>query len=235
MIDFLPWREWNPFERVMTNVFRRFYNRSWLDAVTGRRQHFGVRGFIPYARPVPEALGRPTVDFIGLNYYMKVYVCCGLGAQTAASPSHGHFPPPGRFPLGIAFSKHTDTVSDLGWAVHPRGLGRLLRFVRRYGLPILITENGIADRNDELRADYLRWHLDEVAAAMAAGVDVRGYYHWSLLDNFEWIKGFGPRFGLYEVDYATLERRRRPSAETYRMRIRSALNPLKPNPILTNS
>ncbi|PWU21031.1 MAG: hypothetical protein C5B48_11760 [Candidatus Rokuibacteriota bacterium] len=85
-----------------------------------------------------------------------------------------------------------------------------------YGLPIYVTENGIADREDRLRPGFLLSHLKEVARALANGLDVRGYYHWSLLDNFEWGKGFGPRFGLYHVDYETLARKPTESAEVYR-------------------
>jgi beta-glucosidase/6-phospho-beta-glucosidase/beta-galactosidase len=85
----------------------------------------------------------------------------------------------------------------------------------RYGVPLFVTENGIADSRDALRPDYLASHLKEIAAAVSRGVDVRGYYHWSLLDNFEWVKGFTPRFGLWEVDYDTFERKPRPSAKLY--------------------
>jgi beta-glucosidase/6-phospho-beta-glucosidase/beta-galactosidase len=85
-----------------------------------------------------------------------------------------------------------------------------------YGLPVYITENGIADRDDLLRPEYLVSHLREVARAIENGIDVRGYYHWSLLDNFEWVKGFGPRFGLYRVNYETFERTPTRSALLYK-------------------
>jgi len=69
-----------------------------------------------------------------------------------------------------------------------------------------VTENGIADAEDRLRPDFLKSHLQVIADAMDRGADIRGYFHWSLLDNFEWIKGFKPRFGLYQVDYGTYRR-----------------------------
>lgn len=105
--------------------------------------------------------------------------------------------------------------SDLGWAIYPAGLEEILGNLKRYGLPIYITENGIADRDDDQRADFIADHLAAAWQAIRAGANVRGYFHWSLLDNFEWEKGFGPRFGLVEVDYKTLKRTIRPSAQVY--------------------
>lgn len=204
MIDFLPHRDWHPMERLMTQILRRFYNQSWLDAITGEKQHFGVNGLIPYAKQVPEALNRKTVDFIGINYYTKAYLRWrAKGADYEISDF---------LPIGIAFTLPGETKTDMGWAIHPAGLGRIIRFVKGYGLPIYITENGIADAKDDRRLKYSVLHLREVARELEAGADIRGFYYWSLLDNFEWIKGFGPRFGLVEVNYHTFERKLRPSA-----------------------
>jgi beta-glucosidase len=199
MMDFFPDRVWHPLEQALARVLRRFYNQSWLDAVTGRKQNFGIRGMLPYAPVVPEALRRKTVDFIGLNYYTKAYVQWRPKSSMTA-PFEG-------IPVGVEFARRGEEVSDLGWAIHPEGLRKMIRKVARYRLPIYITENGIADRDDRHRTEYLRSHLNEVKKAIENGVDLRGYYYWSLLDNFEWSKGFAPRFGLYHVDYDTLERR----------------------------
>ena len=109
-----------------------------------------------------------------------------------------------------------DPQSDLGWAIRPESLTQVLLDMNRYGKPIYITENGLADRDDDLRPDFIRDHLRAVEQAQHEGADVRGYLHWSLLDNFEWSDGFDPRFGLIEVDYATMERRVRPSAYVYK-------------------
>src|SRR5262249_32882459 len=107
-------------------------------------------------------------------------------------------------------------VSDLGWEIYPEGLFRVLtEWAPRAGVPIYITENGLADRTDEKRPGFISSHLAEVARAIEAGVDVRGYYHWSLLDNFEWAEGYGPRFGLVEVNPKTFERKPRSSATLY--------------------
>jgi beta-glucosidase len=208
MIDFLPARSWHPMERWMTLLCRNFYNRSWLDAVTGQKQHFGITGLLPNPPQLGIALGRKTVDFIGINYYMKVYLRWRFKSNQPATSEV--------LPLALQFSEPTDKVSELGWAVYPAGLGRMIRFVKTFGLPIYITENGIADAHDKMRSSYLVSHLREVAKSIRDGADVRGYFHWSLIDNFEWIKGFEPRFGLVEINYENFQRLPRPSAELYR-------------------
>lgn len=106
--------------------------------------------------------------------------------------------------------------TDMGWRIAPEGLYQVVRASwERYGVPILVTENGLADGADRQRARFIIDHLAWLHRAIAEGADVRGYLHWALIDNFEWAHGFGPKFGLVEVDYETLERRVRPSAELY--------------------
>jgi beta-glucosidase len=214
MIDFVPARKWHPLEVGLAAVFSRFYNRAWLDAVTGGPQHFGVRGIVNSPAPVENARGRVTTDFIGINYYTKCYVRWGrdtVGANPLVTNPQANL-----LPVQLTFSGPDDEVSQLGWAIHPRGFEKMVAMTQRYSLPIYITENGIADPTDQLRAAYLRSHLKSLARAMKHGADVRGYFHWSLIDNFEWTLGFGPRFGLIDIDYATQTRRPRASAEYYR-------------------
>jgi len=208
MLDFLPDRTWHPIEQILASIFHRFYNRSWLDAVTGKKQHFGIMGLVPYSKQVQEALGRNTVDYIGLNYYTKAYV--------QWKPRDAEQDQPSELPIGLAFARRKELASDVGWAIHPEGLKKMLVFSSGYQLPIYITENGIADRHDRIRPFYIRSHLYQVAQAISHGIDVRGYYYWSLLDNFEWIKGFWPRFGLYNVNYETFERCETKSAKLYK-------------------
>ena len=86
---------------------------------------------------------------------------------------------------------------------------------KKYNKPIYILENGTADRDDKMRPKYIKEHLTYVHKAISEGVNVRGYFHWSLLDNFEWAEGFWPRFGLFEVNYKTYERIPRLSAYAY--------------------
>lgn len=208
MMDFLPDRAYSPADILLARTLARFYNQSWLDAVTGGKQHFGILGLVPYAPQVKEALGRRTVDFFGINYYTKAYTRWWPKNKSAQSLPEAL--------MALGFARLNERVADNGWAIHPEGMRKLVRQAASYGLPLYITENGIADRHDSLRPQFLREHLAVVADLIEWGVDLRGYYYWSLLDNFEWIKGFGPRFGLYHVDYENFSRRPTESAELFR-------------------
>jgi beta-glucosidase len=109
---------------------------------------------------------------------------------------------------------------EMGWEVYPAGLGIQLRRFARYGKPLMVTENGHATLDEAERTRYLRTHLGEVARAIADGVDVRGYFYWSLLDNFEWAEGWGRHFGMIGMEPGTLARKVRPAAEFLREVIR---------------
>jgi beta-glucosidase len=139
-------------------------------------------------------------DFIGINYYFHYRV---KYRPTKASQ--------------FFFEVHTENreVSDLGWEIYPPGIFEALMSFTRYGLPIYITENGIASADDGKRPRFLVAMLKEVYHAIKAGADVRGYFHWSLLDNFEWEKGFKGRFGLVAVDFRTQKRTPRRSYYVY--------------------
>jgi beta-glucosidase len=148
-----------------------------------------------------------TQDFFGVNYYTRDRVSASVR---------------GGLRLGMAVTAGART-NDMGWEVYPEGLYRVLMGVhaRFPGLPIVLTENGTADRTDALRPAALRDHLLYLHKALREGARVEGYCHWSLMDNFEWMEGFGPRFGLYAVDYATQRRTPRGSAREYTRIIRS--------------
>jgi beta-glucosidase len=129
------------------------------------------------------------LDFIGLNYYFS-----------------------NRY-LGNRVHNPDERLSDLGWDLQPQNIEHVLKeLYDRYELPIIITENGVADSADEHRKWWISQTLMAVNRALQAGVKVEGYLHWSLTDNFEWSSGFWPRFGLVAVDYATKRRTLRPSA-----------------------
>lgn len=135
-------------------------------------------------------------DFVGFNYYFTDYYY-GFHRKNPQVP-----------------------LNDLGWYMEPEGLYPLIiRMYARFKKPIFITENGLADMND----DYRRWWIEEsmvgMERAISEGVDLRGYMHWSLLDNFEWKYGWWPRFGLVEVDRKTMKRTIRPSAQWFADRI----------------
>lgn len=189
--------DWRPSRWDVGGAGRRLgaaFNHGFLRGIqTGEVEGWGRRV------AVPEARG--SADYLGINYYM------GLPADLRSGLTFAGLLRP---PLRIA-------VSDLGWPIRPEGLTRALEEVwRAYRLPLYVTENGLADAADAQRGDFLVGHVQAIREAVRRGVDVRGYYHWSLLDNFEWHQGFGPRFGLVEVDYSSQSRRVRESGEVYR-------------------
>ncbi len=130
-------------------------------------------------------------DFIGLNHYNRNVINNGF------------------------YKNSNERLTDFGWEFYPESIYQALIELKPYKKPIYITENGLADRDDTLRKEFLMRALSSVHRAIQDGADVRGYLHWSLLDNFEWDKGFWPCFGLVAVDHTTLERKVRPSAEYY--------------------
>ena len=166
------------------------------------RHNFGLNNFAAFMRsklfnfPLIKRLHkRGCMDFLAINYYCKEYSAfSGLAGKDC-----GH-------------TDHKERKNYLGWYIYPQGLYGLLKKLKRFNLPIIITENGTPENEDSLYLDYLITHLKSIARAMSEGVDVRGYLWWSLLDNFEWDQGFGPRFGLTHVDYSTFKRTIKPFA-----------------------
>jgi len=145
---------------------------------------------------------KKTLDFIGLNYYTREFVnFTGWGFPKV---------------LGERCTKihHRDIAyrNEMGWENYPEGFFKVLMRLKRFKLPVMVTENGTCSGEDDRRWDFTRLHLEALARAMRSGVPVIGYLYWSLIDNFEWARGFSPRFGLAEVDYRTQERRVRPSS-----------------------
>jgi len=120
-----------------------------------------------------------------------------------------------RFKFPKKIHVHDKPETDMGWEIFPEGIYHIIKRLRRYKLPIYITENGLADAADSQRAEFIKQHLFWIYKSIQEGADVRGYFYWSFLDNFEWDKGFWPRFGLVEIDYKTQERKIRSSAWEY--------------------
>jgi beta-glucosidase len=143
-----------------------------------------------YERDMP-VVSRP-LDWVGINYYTR-----GLYKFDASRPL---------FPIGQV--KGDLEKNDLGWEVYPQGLTDLLvRVSTEYTkLPIYVTENGMSEDDDSRRVAFYDAHLQAVAEAQKQGADVRGYFAWSLLDNYEWAEGYSSRFGIVHVDYQTQKR-----------------------------
>jgi beta-glucosidase len=150
--------------------------------------------------------GKRTHDFIGLNYYFHFRL-----------KSVRDFLRKSLFSSSTDAAKHIDfESSDIGWELFPHGIFDVcIDLGMYYKKPIYITENGLATDNDDKRLRALVGYLLQLFHAIQAGADVRGYFHWSLLDNFEWAKGYAPKFGMVDINRNTMERTVRPSAEVY--------------------
>lgn len=184
----------NAIDRWWARQIDSLYNDSWQDALhTGR-----FRGIVGRKR-FKNLAG--TYDFVGVNYYTRFYL---------------RFPPPPGF-VDREWGPEA-VVSDGAYGeVYPRGLFHMIERVwKRYDKPIYVTENGVPDAADRLRPGFLLDHLRQIWYAISFCYPVMGYYHWSLVDNFEWDRGWTQRFGLVAVDPMTQEREWRPSAYLYR-------------------
>jgi len=149
-------------------------------------------------------------DFLGIQYYRH---------EPIALRMRGKY-----FGL-IAIEDEIAWKSDLGWQIYPEGIYHAIKRFQKYKKPIFITENGVADAQDTHRGKFIREHVYWMEKAITEGADVRGYFHWSLLDNFEFpeLRGFWPRFGLVDINRKTLERKIRPSAWEYKKIIEHGL------------
>lgn len=173
------------------NTYFEAYQNKWMNkAVKKWADHFWNQYFLEEIRRYQ--------DFIGLNHYFHNRIKFNW-----LRPSK-------------SFNQNENKeTTDMGWEIYPPAIYHCLKDLKKYNLPVYIFENGLADAEDKKRADYIRNYLRYVHRAIQEGVDVRGYFYWSLLDNFEWKEGYSKRFGLVDINYRTLERHIRPSAKVY--------------------
>jgi beta-glucosidase len=204
MAALAPWKRWSPMDRLLAKIAKHFYNHSLLDAfLTGK-----MRIKFPFKSPIDVDLPvKDKLDFFGVNYYTRV---------------HMRFNPFKK--MGVEL-RHRDIdgygLTDMGWEVHPHGLQKVLRYASRLNVPLIITENGIATHDCQKKIKYMKRHIDVLEKCIKDGLDVRGYFYWSLIDNYEWLQGLDARFGLYKVDFDTLERRPTNAAAYYSYLIKS--------------
>lgn len=182
---------------VAASEFNEYLWNEWsLNAVTRGDYDMDLDGVAGAGERLPHLA--KGCDFIGVNHYLRQRVRHGesrLGEQVKGGD-----------------------CSDIGWEMHPPGLRRVLVWAwERYRMPLYVTENGVADARDWKRVRYLLGYLGELHRAITEdGVPVRGYFHWTLTDSYEWNSGFGVRFGLYGVDRATKERTPTRAVPVYR-------------------
>ena len=197
IFQFDPHRRWNLAHWSICRVMDATFNESILGLF--RDGVFRVQ--VPFRAALvaehPEAVGK--LDFIGLNYYSHLLISVFMKKKPPFKPDFRK----GQIP------------TDMPYAIYAEGFYRALKRVSALGVPIVVTENGIADAVDDRRAVWIRRYIYAMNQAMKEGCDVRGYHYWSLLDNFEWAEGFEMRFGLISVDFETQERRVREGAKAY--------------------
>src|SRR5207248_1453923 len=165
---FDPYRRRIPGDHFVARLGEVLFNRTILRSLLDGRFRFPVGwGDIPD--------GGQGLDFIGLNYYSREMATLDFRRYKRL--------------FGSFFAHPKMPKTSAGWEIYPEGVYRVLKFLGQLGKPIIITENGVADEEDELRPAFLISHLAAVHRAMREGVPVRGYLHWSSLDNFEWAEG----------------------------------------------
>ncbi len=199
-----PYRKWNLADNIIAYFADLNFNESVLKAFSTGTFRFYMPTMVNYKENIQYI--SKSLDFIGLNYYSHYAFKFNKNLDAALTP----LPYPG------------ETMTDMDYGIYPEGIYRAIKRISKLGVPIIITENGIADSLDNRRGMFIKQSLYAVSKAIKDGYDVRGYFYWSLMDNFEWNLGFSKRFGLYKVDYKTLNRTLRKSAQEYINIIREA-------------
>lgn len=199
MMDIRPASALSPFDHWLAAYVDQFYNWMLVDAFATGELDFRI----PTAVKKKVRLNlSDTITFWGVNYYSRLFM---------------RFAP--FKPLRFSFhyrNASKNGLTDMGWEIYPEGLEHILKKIHsKLNLPVIVTENGIADQEDNRRLKFIADHL-KVLRNCSSTVPIKGYFYWSFLDNFEWLHGFRPRFGLYRVDYSTYERKKRGSADFFR-------------------
>lgn len=192
-----PYRRFNLMDNLIAYFADLNFNQAYLKAFKTNQFAFYLPGTINFKAKVPKL--HQSIDFIGLNYY-----------------SHNAFKFVGDIEKSLnALPYPGEQLTDMNYTVYPEGIYRAIKRVSKLGFPIIITENGIADSLDNRRYAFIRRSLYAVSKAIADGYDVRGYFYWSLLDNFEWNLGYTKKFGLYKVNFKTQKRYFRPGSKAF--------------------
>ncbi|MAV64765.1 MAG: glycoside hydrolase family 1 protein [Pelagibacteraceae bacterium TMED124] len=196
IMQFDPYRRWHLLDWIVCRITDKIYNDISLSYLKYGKIKVNYPFFIKMNYRSPNT---PYTDFLGLNYY-----------------SHSH--------LKFKFDKYEffenkffkkDITTDMPYVIYPEGLYRAIYTVKDMGMPIIITENGIADSKDDRRELFIERYIYAMSKAIKDGADVKGYFYWSLMDNFEWAEGYDMRFGLYEVDFKTQKRTLRKGAHKF--------------------
>ncbi|MGB9713341.1 MAG: beta-galactosidase BgaS [Candidatus Bathyarchaeales archaeon] len=201
--------------KFMDNLHNQFFPKAvvdgWLDEnVNGVKEKNEIKGYL-----------ENRLEWLGVNYYTRFVIkgkrnllaklFAGIPAVPEIVPNYGFGCQPN------SQSASGNPTSDLGWEIHPEGMLNSLKSMTKFAKPLYITENGVADAKDALRPKFIEDHVKVLEKALSEEkIDVRGYFHWALTDNYEWAKGFKMKFGLFAVNLETKKRKMRESAKTYK-------------------
>jgi beta-glucosidase len=189
-----PAKSWSPLDRLTTRLL------MGLNEVIASAAYDGVVRLVTKRKQVREA--KATQDFLGIDYYTRDYVSFNILQYSEL--------------FGKRYFREGAELSSTGFlANEPLGMYEALKWGLKYNLPIIVTENGFEDSEDRVRPRYIIEHIHQVWRAVNFNWPVKGYFHWTLVDNFEWERGWTQRFGLWELDVATQARHKRPSANLY--------------------
>jgi beta-glucosidase len=185
----------SPLDAFAAGIQKRIFNDTFPQAATDGRVHL-----IYKTVKVHEAA--KTLDYLGVNYYSRDYVSFDLRSAGEV--------------FGRRFYREDADLSGTGFiANEPEGFFEALKWGLQFNVPMLVTENGVEDAEDRMRPRYIAQHIQQLWRAVNFNYPVKGYFHWTLVDNFEWERGWTQRFGLWGLDLETQARIRRPSVDLY--------------------
>jgi beta-glucosidase len=195
--QFEPLRRWHIGDWAIARISSNIFNDTTLSFFRMGQMNY----YLPFqtSRTYSDKDAPNTIDFIGLNYYSHYAYKFDLDFRKATQ----------------SIAIEGEEMTDMPYTIYTEGIYRAIEEVAQLNKPIIITENGIADAKDDKRGKYIEQSLYAVSKAIKDGYDIRGYYYWSLIDNFEWAEGYSMKFGLYEVDFETQERKLREGSKTY--------------------
>ena len=197
IFQFDPLRRWHILDWAFSKVLNNVFTHSTLDYFKKGYSTFSLPGMVKKHMENNDAVG--AMDFIGLNYYSRMHV---KGQANLIEP--------------FVFEKRAkDIQTDMDYALYPEGFYEALHTISTLKKPIYVTENGVADQGNNIREIFIKRYLYALHKGLQDGLDIRGYFYWTLMDNFEWSEGYKMKFGLYEVDFETQERTLRESSNLF--------------------
>ena len=192
-----PLRRWHILDWYFSGILNDVFTNSTLNLFSKGEFDFYLPAMANVSYKNYDAIN--SLDFIGLNYYSRWHV---KGQLNLAEPFTFELRP-------------QDIQTDMPYAIYPEGFYKAVKTIAKLNVPIIITENGIADNKDDRRSLFIKRYLYALFKTIEEGYDIRGYFYWSLMDNFEWAEGYMMKFGLYDVDFNTQKRTLRSGSQSF--------------------